>query len=333
MGEEISSLSLMKHFFSFRKIFDNPELFLKEELLSISELINLMTFFELSESKKRTDSEIDKAFRKYYKLYSEGIVSGKLRTIPSASKKTTPFLSQFADIIGGCTETFLLLMHKMHGINFDKINIGTLNKCVNTNDAILFTIRNGYAVPFFFVDYIKHHSPDAIKIKIVKDGDNEIAYYSLVDQDNSPLPKKDDPDASLWLDRLTLHGIDTNLLLPEMSLADLQQLSALTTPRETPDPPNLARKNTELRCNKIKALNFMLISIHTGCNCNHVNLAKFALNHQNEWLAFDRPLSQNQLKEISICIVPPNRRYRKNQHTEAADYDPSACKCDLPNHS
>lgn len=337
MNEEIPSVSLMKHIFLFKRILECPESFLKEEIISLSELINLMIHFESAEHGKRLHSEMDQAFRKYYRLYSEGISSGQLKILEGVTKKTTPILSLFADFMGGYTEYFLHFMHKFGNCEFDKMSIRVLNKCVTTYDAIIFTIKSEHEVPFFFVDYIKHHNPEAIRFEIIKEGGEEIELYSLVDHKDAEYiePSVENDDIrSLWVDRLKLRGVDTSLLLPEINVIDLQQLAEQITPPEKPDPPNLAKKNSEFRRSKVNALNFMLKIIHSGCKCHHAKLAKLTLTQEGEWrTTSDRPLSEAQLKNLSISIVPPERRYRKNQHTGTAAYDPSACKCGLPDHA
>lgn len=135
----------------------------------------------------------------------------------------------------------------------------------------------------------------------------------------------------LLLNSLKLYGVATNLILPQISPEDLKCLLKLISPPETPDPAHLAGKNDENRKRKVKAINFMLQQIKSKCICNHFNLAKFALANHNEWND-DKPLSLPQLKELSILIVPPERRYSSNQHTKNPLYDSTQCKCQQPNH-
>jgi DNA-directed RNA polymerase subunit F len=182
MSEEISSMSVMKHINLFKKISDNSAAFLDEEIISLSELINLMTFFDINESGKNSNSQVDEVFRKYYKLYADGLTSGQLKLVNSVSKKNTPILSQVADIMGGTTEFIQVLVAKIYGATFDKIKTNDLNKCVKTCEAIIFTIKNKYDVPDFFIDFVVHHNPEAIKFETIKKGDEEIVLCRLIDE-------------------------------------------------------------------------------------------------------------------------------------------------------
>lgn len=135
------------------------------------------------------------------------------------------------------------------------------------------------------------------------------------------------------LSTLKLKGIDADLIHSIISADDLNRIYKIISPPETPDPPHLARKNNDNRRRKVEAINYMLQQIKSDCICNHVNLAKVASMHNNEWNDTpDKTLSSAQLKELSMLIVPPERRYASNQHTKKYKYDPSACKCELPNH-
>lgn len=144
---------------------------------------------------------------------------------------------------------------------------------------------------------------------------------------------EDNESRILLLNSLKLYEVDTNLILPQIFTEDLKHLLILISPPETPDSAHLAEKNDRIRKRKVKAINFMLQQIESKCKCNHSNLAKVALKNFDEWKdASEKLLSPAQLKELSILIVPPERRYSSNQHTKNPLYDPSQCKCQKPNH-
>lgn len=163
----------------------------------------------------------------------------------------------------------------------------------------------------------------------------DIAVVITPDLPESALTGQQEPRGkirNLLLNSLKLHGIDTELVLPEISDDDLKSLLKLIAPPETPDLAHLAGKNENNRKRKIKATNYMLVLIRSDCKCNHSRLANFTFK-TNEWNETpNKPLSTSQLKELSILIVPPERRYRQNQHIKNSPYDPAACKCQKPEH-
>lgn len=139
---------------------------------------------------------------------------------------------------------------------------------------------------------------------------------------------------TLLLNSLRLNGIETDLILPKITAVDMKYLYDLIKPPEKPDPVNLAAKNDGIRKRKVKATNYMLRQIQAGCRCNHPNLAKVAFEHNSEWNDTpNKTLSPSQLKELSMLIVLPERRYSSNQHTANSLYKPASCKCSRPGHN
>lgn len=150
---------------------------------------------------------------------------------------------------------------------------------------------------------------------------------SAIDPVETIDPSVNVPEQRPYLFSLKLFGIDTEHIHPRITADDLKSLLSLISPKEKPDPVNLAGKNDRIRKLKVKATNYMLRQIQPDCICNHVNLAKFALKNNTEWNDTDKTLSLPQLKELSVLIVPPERRYVSNQFTDNSTYIPASCKC------
>lgn len=166
----------------------------------------------------------------------------------------------------------------------------------------------------------------------VKEGKNDTPKTN--EGSSSQLVEVTDVSKIHLLNSLQLNGIDTELIIPEISADDLKRLFDLIKPPVEPDPVHLANKNKGIRQRKVKATNFMLQQIKANCICNHSKLAGVALKHDNDWnITPDKKLSHDQLKALSMLIVPPERRHNSNQHTIDPIYKPSECNCQQPNHS
>ena len=147
-----------------------------------------------------------------------------------------------------------------------------------------------------------------------------------------PSKESNNDERTLLIYSLKLFGVQTDLILTEITEEDLRCLLNFIKPPEKPDPKHLADKNDRNRKLKVKAINYMLGEIKSECICSHDKLANFALKNNTEWNDTDRTLSPSQLKDLSKLIVLPERRYISNQHSAVSQYRPANCKCRKPGH-